>query len=75
MGLFDFFKKDKGKELFEANADAQKRAEAIEAFRARNPRRFTRTPALPKIPKVAWINQPDAEPPNQARSDQEEHAA
>lgn len=30
MGLFDFFKKDKGKELFEANADAQKRAEAIE---------------------------------------------
>ena len=30
MGLFDFFKRDKGKELFEANADAQKRAEAIE---------------------------------------------
>jgi len=27
--LFDFFKRDKGKELFEANADAQKRAEAI----------------------------------------------
>ena len=30
MGLFDFFKRDKGKELFEANADAQKRGEAIE---------------------------------------------
>ena len=30
MGLFDFFKRDKGKELFEADADAQKRAEAIE---------------------------------------------
>ena len=30
MGLFDFFKRDKGKELFEAEADAQKRAEAIE---------------------------------------------
>ena len=29
MGLFDFFKRDKGKELFEANADAEKRAEAI----------------------------------------------
>ena len=29
MGLFDFFKRDKGKELFELDADAQKRAEAI----------------------------------------------
>lgn len=29
MGLFDFFKRDKGKELFEENADAQKRADAI----------------------------------------------
>ena len=29
MALFDFFKRDKGKELFEANADAQRRAEAI----------------------------------------------
>ncbi len=29
MALFDFFKRDKGKELFEANADAQKRAQAI----------------------------------------------
>ena len=29
MGLFDFFKRDKGKEIFEENADAQKRAEAI----------------------------------------------
>ncbi len=29
MGLFDFFKRDKGKELFEENADAEQRAEAI----------------------------------------------
>jgi nucleoid-associated protein YgaU len=29
MALFDFFKRDKGKEIFEENADAQKRAEAI----------------------------------------------
>lgn len=29
MGLFDFFKRDKGKEIFEENADAHKRAEAI----------------------------------------------
>ena len=29
MGLFDFFKRDKGKEIFEENADAQQRAEAI----------------------------------------------
>jgi nucleoid-associated protein YgaU len=29
MALFDIFKRDKGKEIFEANADAQKRAEAI----------------------------------------------
>lgn len=29
MALFDFFKRDKGKELFEENADAQRRAEAI----------------------------------------------
>ena len=29
MALFDFFKRDKGKELFEANADAEKRAQAI----------------------------------------------
>ncbi len=29
MALFDFFKRDKGKELFEANADAEKRADAI----------------------------------------------
>jgi len=29
MGLFDFFKRDKGKEVFEESADAQKRAEAI----------------------------------------------
>lgn len=29
MALLDIFKRDKGKEIFEANADAQKRAEAI----------------------------------------------
>ena len=29
MGLFDFFKRDKGKKIFEENADAQQRAEAI----------------------------------------------
>ncbi len=29
MGLFDFFKKDKGKEVFKENADANERAEAI----------------------------------------------
>ena len=29
MGLFDFFKKDKGKEVFQENADAHQRAEAI----------------------------------------------
>lgn len=29
MALFDIFKRDKGKEIFEAEADAQRRAEAI----------------------------------------------
>jgi nucleoid-associated protein YgaU len=29
MGLFDFFKRDKGKEVFDESADAQKRAQAI----------------------------------------------
>jgi nucleoid-associated protein YgaU len=29
VGLFDFFKKDKGKEVFQENADANERAEAI----------------------------------------------
>lgn len=29
MGLFDFFKKDKGKEVFQENADANERAQAI----------------------------------------------
>ena len=29
MALFDFFKRDKGKEVFQANADANERAEAI----------------------------------------------
>jgi nucleoid-associated protein YgaU len=29
MALFDFFKRDKGKEIFEESADARKRAQAI----------------------------------------------
>ncbi len=29
MALFDFFKRDKGKEVFEESADAEKRAQAI----------------------------------------------
>lgn len=31
MALFDFFKKDKGKDIFPADADAQAKAEAIRA--------------------------------------------
>ncbi|MCY9785217.1 IS3 family transposase [Nocardiopsis sp. EMB25] len=42
-----------------AHAIQHKRAEAIEAFRAANPQRFTRRPALPGLPEAAWINQPD----------------
>jgi putative transposase len=42
-----------------AQAIQDKRASTIEAFRAANPRRFTRNPSLPKIPAVAWINRPD----------------
>ena len=44
-----------------AHAIQDKRAETIERFRAANPHRFTRAPQLPKIPKVAYINQPDEE--------------
>jgi putative transposase len=55
-----------------AQAIQHKRAETIEAFRAANPRRFTRTPALPKIPEVAWINRPDEDAVGQADLDQEE---
>lgn len=58
-----------------AEAIQHKRTEAIEAFRARHPRRFTRTPALPKIPTVAWINRPDEDATDQNSSDQGEHAA
>ncbi|WP_326639651.1 IS3 family transposase [Streptosporangium sp. NBC_01755] len=42
-----------------AQAVQDKRATTIERFRAANPHRFTRTPSLPKIPAVAWINKPD----------------
>jgi transposase InsO family protein len=42
-----------------AQAIQDKRAATIEQFRAANPQRFTRRPALPKIPAVAWINKPD----------------
>lgn len=41
-----------------------------------NPQRFTRTPALPKLPTVAWINRPDEDTTtDQADQDQEKHAA
>ncbi|MGW0806261.1 IS3 family transposase [Nonomuraea sp. NPDC002799] len=40
-----------------AHAIQDKRAETIERFRSANPHRFTRTPRLPKIPQVAYINQ------------------
>lgn len=42
-----------------AQAIQDKRAATIEQFRTANPQRFTRRPALPKIPAVAWINQPN----------------
>lgn len=58
-----------------APAIQHKRAATIKAFRAANPRRFTRTPALPTIPEVAWINRPDEGAAGQADPDQEEHAA
>lgn len=52
-----------------------KRATTIEAFRAANPQRFTRTPALPKLPTIAWINRPDEDAVDQVSHDQEEGAA
>ncbi|MEV0380953.1 integrase core domain-containing protein [Nonomuraea sp. NPDC050643] len=42
-----------------AHAIQDKRAETIARFRSANPHRFTRTPRLPKIPQVAYINQPE----------------
>jgi putative transposase len=45
-----------------AQAIQDKRAATIERFRAGNPHRFTRTPTLPKLPTVAWINRPDDAP-------------
>jgi putative transposase len=42
-----------------AHAIQDKRAETITRFRSANPHRFTRTPQLPKIPQVAYINQPE----------------
>jgi putative transposase len=42
-----------------AQAIQDKRATTIERFRAANPHRFTRTPTLPRLPAVAWINRPD----------------
>lgn len=41
-----------------AHAIQHKRAQTIEAFRAANPWRFTRRPALPDLPQAAWINEP-----------------
>jgi putative transposase len=48
-----------------AHAVQDKRAATIEQFRASNPHRFTRTPSLPKIPTVAWINKPDEDQTDQ----------
>ncbi|WP_157982563.1 hypothetical protein [Nocardiopsis sp. FIRDI 009] len=42
-----------------AHVIQDKRAQAIEAFRAANPWRFTRRPVLPGLPEAAWINEPD----------------
>jgi putative transposase len=58
-----------------AEAIQHKRIETIEAFRAANPQRFTRQPALPTIPMVAWINRPDQEAATQTATYQEEAAA
>lgn len=58
-----------------AHAIQHKRAETIEAFRATNPQRFTRQPALPKLPTVAWINRPDEDATDQTSPDKEERAA
>jgi putative transposase len=58
-----------------ADAIQHKRAATIESFRAANRQRFTRQPALPKLPKVAWINPPDEHTTDQNGPDQEETAA
>jgi putative transposase len=58
-----------------AHAIHHKRAETIERFRAANPHRFTRRPALPKLPTVAWINRPDTETADQTGPDLQEDAA
>jgi len=36
----------------------QRRAETLDAAYAANPRRFTRRPTPPKLPTIAWINNP-----------------
>jgi putative transposase len=58
-----------------APAIQHKRAETIEKFRAANPHRFTRRPALPKLPTVAWINRPDHDDAGQTGPDLQEDAA
>lgn len=58
-----------------AQAIQHKRAATIAAFRAANPRRFTQTPTLPKIPTLAQINRPDEDTTDQTGPDQEKHAA
>ncbi|HEX4813174.1 MAG TPA: IS3 family transposase [Nonomuraea sp.] len=42
-----------------APAIQDRREQAVERFRTANPHRFTRTPRLPKIPTIAYINQPE----------------
>ncbi|MGP3955599.1 integrase core domain-containing protein, partial [Nonomuraea sp. 3N208] len=42
-----------------APAIQDRREQMVERFRTANPHRFTRTPRLPKIPTVAYINQPE----------------
>ncbi|MGI5200147.1 IS3 family transposase [Spirillospora sp. CA-108201] len=58
-----------------APAIQDRRGQTIEAFRAANPRRFTRAPALPKLPAVAWINRPGQDTAAQTSVDQGEDAA
>ncbi|USY23371.1 IS3 family transposase [Nocardiopsis exhalans] len=57
-----------------AHAIQDKRAQAIEAFRAANPQRFTRRPVLPALPEAAWINEPDIVPTAQHSADLREAA-
>jgi putative transposase len=44
-----------------AYAIQDRREATIKQFRAANPQRFTRVPSLPKLPTVAWINEPEEE--------------